>query len=309
MIGISSISSYVPSNSIDNVEQAKAFGESDDFIEKKIGAKFLPQIESGDETSDIACKAVKKLLETTSLIADDIDALIVITQNGDGQGLPHTAAIVQHKLGLQKHVAAFDISLGCSGYVYGLSVLRGLMMEAGLKNGVLVTADPYSKVVSNNDRITSMLFGDAATASWLCEGGDWKFGKPLLQTDGSGANSLFVDERGTLQMNGRQVFNFASKQVPIQIKQWLLDNGKSPEDIDSYVMHQGSLSIVDVISRRFPSVSERFVKDIEHTGNTVSSSIPLLLEKYIFNQVHQSVLICGFGVGLSWATNMLYKEK
>lgn len=308
MIGIKAIASYIPENFVDNAEQAALFGETDGFIEKKIGAKYLPQMGEATQTSDLACKAVEQLLHAAPLNIENIDALIVVTQNGDGRGLPHTAAIVQHKLGLNSNVAAFDISLGCSGYVYGLSVLKGLMEQAGLKNGLLVTADPYSKVINKSDRITSMLFGDAATATWLCESGEWKFGKPLMQTDGSGSQSLFVDSEDVLHMNGRQVFNFASKQVPMQIKQWLSDNNKKPDDIEAYVMHQGSLAIVDVIARRFPAVKDRFIKDMEQTGNTVSSSIPLLLEKYIIQKNYQNVLVSGFGVGLSWATNMLYKE-
>ena len=134
------------------------------------------------------------MIENCELDLTSIDALIVVAQNGDGCGLPHTAAITQQKLGLSSAVAAFDVSLGCSGYVYGLSILKGLMEQAGLKNGILVTADPYSKVIDREDRVTSMLFGDAATATWLCKEGKWKFAMPLLATDGGGAENLQVKD-------------------------------------------------------------------------------------------------------------------
>ncbi|MFG1490093.1 ketoacyl-ACP synthase III, partial [Oceanospirillum sp. HFRX-1_2] len=238
MIGIRAIGSYVPSNKINNIEQAHQLGESDDFIPTKIGALYLPCIPVGMETSDMAVLAVKDLIENHGLELDVIDAVVVVTQNGDGEGLPHTSAIVQDKLGLKGKVAAFDISLGCSGYVYGLSIVRGMMEQVGLKNGLLITADPYSKVIDRKDRITTLLFGDAASATWLTEDSSWKFGKPMLETDGSGACNLVVDNK-TLSMNGRQVFNFASKKVPKQIREYLEGSNLQPIDIDFYCLHQG----------------------------------------------------------------------
>jgi len=307
MIGIRAISSYVPELKINNIEQARALGETDDFISRKIGAIELPCMPEGMDTSDMATAAAKKLVSNHGLSLDMVDAVVVVTQNGDGEGLPHTAAIVQDKLELSGHVAAFDISLGCSGYVYGLSIVKGLMEQAGLKNALLITADPYSKVVDRRDRVTTLLFGDAATATWLTEDSVWKFGKPMLDTDGSGAENLVVNNK-TLHMNGRQVFNFASKQVPKQIKEFLLNNSLEPTDVDMYCMHQGSASIVDAVARRFPEVSERFISDIRQTGNTISSSIPLLLERFLEKNDINRIIVSGFGVGLSWATNMIYRE-
>lgn len=307
MIGIKAISSYLPNETIDNLQQAKKFGQTEDFITDKIGALRLPVAKMEQQTSDLAVAAVEKLLEENELQRDQIDALVVVTQNPDGHGLPHTAAIVQHKLGLSSKVAAFDVSLGCSGYIYGLSIIKGVMEQADLKNGVLVTADPYSKIIDRNDRVTSLLFGDGSTATWLNESGQWKIGKPIFQTDGSGEKNLYV-EGGYLHMNGRQVFNFAAMTVPKQINEWLVSNQLTAKDVDLFCLHQGSASIVDAISRRFPEVKNRFIKDIETTGNTVSSSIPFLLEKYVMNSQHRNILISGFGVGLSWATNMIHKE-
>ena len=309
MIGIGAISSYVPDERINNLAQADKFGETSDFVHSKIGALSLPVMSGGMQTSDLAGLAVNHLSSQHGLDQQLIDALVVVTQNPDGMGLPHTAAILQHKLGLSNTVAAFDVSLGCSGYVYGLSILRGLMEQAGLKNGVLVTADPYSCVIDREDRITSLLFGDAATATWLSDNAEWTFGQPLLQTDGSGGESLYVDHQNQLHMNGRQVFNFAAMRVPKQIDQYLEREGLALTDIDLFCLHQGSGAIIDAISRRYPTVRDRFVKDIQETGNTVSSSIPLLLEKYVMGKDINRVIISGFGVGLSWATNVIEKVK
>ena len=307
MIGIRAITSYLPDDRIDNLHQAEKFGETADFVRDKIGAMQLPLKAVAQETSDLAVEAVKALIYKGPLSVDEIDALVVVTQNPDGMGLPHTSAIVQHKLGLSSRVAAFDVSLGCSGYVYGLSILRGLMEKAGLMNGVLVTADPYSGVINRENRVTSLLFGDAATATWLSDKPEWTIGFPLLETDGAGRDSLYVDGGNELHMNGRKVFNFAAVRVPQQINRYFEEWNMQPKDIDLFCVHQGSAAIVDAISRRYPDVQDRFVKDISETGNTVSSSIPLLLEKHVLGKDLSRVLICGFGVGLSWATNILEK--
>lgn len=130
-----------------------------------------------------------------------------------------------------------------------------------------------------------------------------------MQTDGSGADALYVDQKQQLHMNGRQVFNFAALRVPQQINCYLEREALAPSDIDLFCLHQGSGAVVDAISRRYPEVRDRFLKDIRDTGNTVSSSIPLLLKKHVLDQDLDRVLICGFGVGLSWATNLIEHVK
>jgi 3-oxoacyl-[acyl-carrier-protein] synthase-3 len=308
MIGIKAIASFIPETVIDNVEQGKKFGESEEFMREKIGASQLTRMPKGMETSDMAVGAIKALLSQTSLAPESIQALVVVTQNPDGHGLPHTAAIVQAKAGLPTSIAAFDVSLGCSGYVYGLAILKGLMETAGFKNAILVTADPYSKVINPEDRITTLLFGDAATATWLGESPLFEIDTPEFATDGTGANHLQVTD-GVLSMNGRQVFNFASLKVPVQIRHYLEQRQLSLEDVDIYCVHQGSAAIVGALARRFTEVADRFVNDMDKTGNTISSTIPLLLEKRIHDPTISTVLISGFGVGLSWATTLLKRSS
>ena len=225
MIGIKSIASYVPVAGVDNYAQGAKFEKDEEFILGKIGSAFLPRKDAGQETSDLCVEAANALFANNpDLKRESIDALIVVTQNGDEEGLPHTAAIVQDKLGLPTTVAAFDISLGCSGYVYGIYAIKGFMEAAGLKNGLLITADPYSKIVDPEDRNTTMLFGDAATATWMGEDPSWALGKAKFGTDGSGAPHLKVTD-GVFFMNGRQVFNFALLKVPAHLHELLDESG------------------------------------------------------------------------------------
>lgn len=157
MIGIRSIASYIPEGRIDNIAQAQSFGRDEDFVRTKLGTTSLAVKAEDEETSDLAVRAVQNLLaKNPELSLENVQALVVITQNGDAEGLPHTSAIVQHKLGLPTHAACFDLSLGCSGYVYGLYVLKGFMQATGLKNAILVTADPYSKIMDRSDRMTTL---------------------------------------------------------------------------------------------------------------------------------------------------------
>jgi len=307
MIGIKSIGTYLPEEALDNLEQASKFGETEEFIRNKIGALYLPRKDQGEDTSDLATNAVRNLFDKCPQLEKiDIDALVVITQNPDAEGLPHTSAILQHKLKLPTTIAAFDVSLGCSGYVYGLYILKGFLEASAGKNGLLVTSDPYSKIVDIEDRVTSMLFGDAATATWLGEDPLWELNSVRYGTDGSGADHLKVVDN-QLAMNGRQIFNFAALQVQPHIIEVLESEGISPEDIDLYCLHQGSAAIVDAIAKRFRDISDRFVKDLTNTGNTVSSSIPLLLETVIDDKSLNRILISGFGVGLSMATAIISK--
>ena len=156
MIGIRSIASYIPEDRIDNIAQAKSFDRDAEFVQTKLGTTTLSVKDDAEETSDLCVRAVQNLLaKNPELKLEDVQALVVVTQNGDAEGLPHTSAIAQHKLGLPTHVACFDVSLGCSGYVYGLYVLKGFMQATGLKNAILVTADPYSKIMDRSDRMTT----------------------------------------------------------------------------------------------------------------------------------------------------------
>jgi 3-oxoacyl-[acyl-carrier-protein] synthase III len=307
MIGIKAIASYIPKKVVDNTYQALKFDEDKNFIENKIGALFLPRKEDDQESSDLSLLAFEALLENCpDLKKDLIDAIVVVTQNPDGDGLPHSSAILQRKLGLPYSVAAFDVSLGCSGYVYGLFILKGFLEASGLKNGILFTSDQYSKIIDPDDRVTTLLFGDAATATWVGENPNWILNAVQYGTNGNGSEFL-KSEYGYLHMNGRQVFNFAITQVAPHIKDLLERQKLLPKDIDMFCLHQGSAAIVNSIARQFGDIATRFPVDMKSTGNTVSSSIPLLLENNGFKSDAKRIIISGFGVGFSWASALISK--
>lgn len=308
MIGINNIASAFPNNSRDNLEQAKKFGEEEDFVRDRLGPLKLPLLDEGMETSDLATDAVLNLLDKSQIPAESIQCLIVCTQNPDGAGLPHTAAIVQDKANLPKSIAAFDISLGCSGYVYGLNIVKGLMEAAGYENGILVTCDPYSKILDFDDRNTAMLFGDAATATLMSTNYQFAIGKCNYATDGNGSIHL-VNSQGTLHMNGRQVFNFAASKVPVQIKSLLEEENISADDVDLFILHQGSKYIVDTIRKRLKVPESKVPFLMEKTGNTVSSSIPLILKEYLEDNRYKKLLLSGFGVGLSWGSILIERKN
>ena len=308
MIGIREIASYIPETSLDNFKLAATFGENEDFVKKRLGGYVLPIIGPGMDTSDMAVHVIQRLLKKTSIAKEDIQCLVICTQNPDGGGLPHTSAIVQEKADLPNRIAAFDISLGCSGYVYGLNIVKGFMEASGLSNGILITADPYSKIVDPEDRNTKMLFGDAATATLLSrENPVFTIGKSSYSTDGKGAVHL-RNRNGRLDMNGRQVFNFAATKVPQQIDGLLAAEGLAHADIDQYIFHQGSRYIVETLTQRMRIDKKKVPIQMENTGNTVSSSIPLILENTITNEAIRNILVSGFGVGWSWGSLILVRS-
>lgn len=307
MIGIRAIGSFIPPGQIDNYDRMQEFETDASFIRDKLGFESLSRKYKEDETSDLCVRAFEDLQSHTDFSSDLIECIIVCTQNPDGAGLPHTSAIVHYKLKLNEKVAAFDVSLGCSGYVYCLSILKSFMIMNGLKNGLLFTADPYSKVLNHSDRNTELLFGDAATCTWISNQPEYSILKFRFATDGSGRDAIAVDKATfLLSMKGKDVFMFSMKKVPVQIGQCIMDNSLTNEQIDLFVFHQGSKYIVDNLIKRLDLSAEKAPFNAQKTGNTVSSSIPLVLKENI-SKGYKFILLSGFGVGLSWATTVLKK--
>lgn len=302
MIGIKAIGSHIASNRVSNIARKDEAGKDEAFIRDKIGFESLAKRDAGQETSDLCVAAYEALRMQPSFDGSAIDCLIVCTQNPDAHGLPHTSAVVHRKLGLGHDVASFDISLGCSGYVYGLSMITAFMAANGLRSGLLFTADPYSKIIDQKDWDTELLFGDAATVTWLGEDPIYRCRPAIFGTDGSLGHSISVAERGgQLKMLGSNVFKFSMTAVPAQVQRYLEREALSLEDIDLVLLHQGSRFIVDNLSRKLNLPSEKAPFEAGQTGNTVSSTLPLMLERRL-DVPPDRILLCGFGVGLSWAT-------
>lgn len=307
MIGIQEIGTYIPAGRIDNLERLKEFEVDETFLTEKTGMLRLAIKADDEETSDLCCKAFANLQSKTGLKADEVECVVVCTQNPDGNGLPHTSAIVHAKLGLPDNCAVFDISLGCSGFVYGLSVIQGFMQANGFRKGVLITADPYSKIVDRQDKNTSLLFGDGATATLVSDTPVWRSGKSLFGSRGSENTAIAVGEGGTLSMNGRGVFSFSATVVPKNITSMLEANGLGINDVDCFALHQGSRYIVETLKKKLNISDAKAPFVAAEYGNTVSSSIPLLLSGLA--QDAKCVVIAGFGVGLSWASSVLFRVE
>lgn len=284
-------------NSIE--EAALEFGRSGDFLDRRIGTRSLPRLSEDQKASDLAQEAVENLLlRNPDVSVDDIDTLMVVTQNGDHSGLPHTSAILQAALGMRTSTFCADVGLGCSGYVHALKLVQGLHAVGQTQNALLVTADPYSRILDPADYSTQLLFGDAATASLLSSNSEWTVGNGTFFTDGTRGSSISM-ESGALHMDGKAILGFAKRDVTRLIRQAMADQGLRMEDVDLFLIHQGSRVVVETVAQEFPDVRDRFPLHIDQLGNTVSSTIPLLLEKYISDRSIRHLLLVGFGVGLS----------
>lgn len=307
MIGIKEIGTYLPEQRISNYDRLEKFETNADFIENKIGIVEVSLKSDGEETSDLGVKAFQNLESKIAIDKDKVEALIVVTQNPD-TNIPHTSAIIHKKLDLSESCAAFDISLGCSGFVYGISVIKGFMESNGFSQGILITSDPYSKIINEDDKNTSLLFGDGATATLMTDDPVYELGKFTFGTIGKDGHNLICNE-GELSMNGRSIFNFAARYIPDDVDSVLAKNDCVKEDIDLVVFHQGSKYILDTLVRRTGFPAEKAVNDVMNYGNTVSSSIPMILAKELNNEKNKKILISGFGVGLSWSSSVLIRKQ
>lgn len=301
--GITAIGTYIPDLRIDNGPRAERFDYAPDALTEKIGMRATARKQPDEMASDLCLKAFQDLSERldAAVDLDTIDLIVVVTQHPDNYGLPHCSSIVHGALGLPASCFAFDISLGCSGYVSALATVSGHLAMSGGKRALLFTADPYSVSLDEEDRNTAMIFGDAATVSLIEPDGAWRMGHPNFGTKSSLA--LQRDEDGCLRMDGRAVFNFCALNVPKSITQCLDANGLSKDQIDTFILHPGSKYISDTIAKRLGiDAVERL--PCEDYGNTVSSSLPLILADLPMDRP-QTVVVSGFGVGLGWATNIL----
>lgn len=302
-VGIEEIAAYIPEGRLINAARKELFSIDDNFIEKKIGVRAVAIKDAGDDISDLCVRAYNKLEGKSIIHRDSIDVLVVVTQTADIR-IPHTSALVHGRLSLKESCACFDVSMGCSGFVYGLNIIQAFMKENGLRTGLLFTADAYSKIIDSRDKNTALLFGDACTVTLLSD-------KPLyvsqymtFGTVGKDHGDLIcINDR--LQMNGRSVLNFILKYIPDDIHALLKKSKLDLQDIDRFIFHQGSKYIIDMLTKQLKLDAHKVVFDIHEYGNTVSSSIPIILEREIMDPENSKILISGFGTGLSWSSGIL----
>ena len=311
--GITAIAHVVGGRRVLNAE-LPAYAEDDEaFIRDKLGVTERHLCRDDEMVSDLCVGALEKLIEDGAIRPKDIDALCVVTQTPD-YCLPHVSALVQGRLGLRNDIAAFDVGLGCSGYVYGLSLMSSLMAANGMKRGVLITADAYSKIIDPADRNTALIFGDGASATLLSDNAVYQIGRATFNTDGSRYQALIAPGTGThehtdncLSMDGRAIFNFMMGEVPKDTEKCLQLNGLTTGDIDQWIFHQASRYMLQALGQRMGIAPEKLIIDIEKTANTTSSTIPIALGRNALNanSLSRHILLSGFGVGLSWASTVL----
>lgn len=327
---IKAIAYYLPEKELTNENLVQEFPEwSAEKVAKKIGIS-LRHIAAEDETAaDMAYKAAKNLFAEHQINPEIIDFVLLCTQSPD-HFLPTSACILQDRLGIPTSSGAIDFNLGCSGFVYGLALAKGLIVSGVAKNVLLLTAETYSKYLHPKDKANRTIFGDAASATLISNEGFAEIMEFSLGTDGRGAEQLIVksgglrspdkfndltfDESGNpkssdhLFMDGTGIFNFTLEMVPELVKDTLLKNNLIKEDINQFVFHQANKYMMSFLRKKIQIPEEKFYYYLDQVGNTVSSTIPIALCEAIKDQTIQSgdnVLIAGFGVGFSWGGTIL----
>ena len=318
---IKAIEYYLPSAVLTNEQLAEDFPDFPaDKIIDKTGIKERHICGPNEFSSDMVISAAKKLFDSRCILKEEIDFLIFCTQTPDYL-LPTTACIIQDALGLNKSVGAIDVNLGCSGFVYGLSIAKGLIESKQAKHVLLLTADTYSKLMEPSDKSVRTIFGDGAAAT-LISGVDYN--KPcispvLFGTDGSGGMNLCVRGRGMrthdeigvdpfLRMRGPEIFSFTLDVVPKSVAQLLSREQLTMDDIDLFVFHQANQYMLDHLRKKIGIPPEKFLLAMDFCGNTVSSTIPIALKeaqkRKELSGCHK-VMLVGFGVGYSWAASIV----
>lgn len=331
---IKDIAVHFPDQILGNDELAALYSDwSADKILDKTGIAERRVCAPGETAGDLAFQAANKLFAQGAVSVLDVDFIILCTQAPD-YVLPTTACVLQDKLGVPRTAGALDVNLGCSGFVYGLSLAKGLIETDAAKCVLLLTADTYSKYIHPMDKSVRTLFGDAAAATVITaeELDQERIGPFVFGTDGSGSKNLIVeaglyrlpascdtskehvDESGNvrsqenLYMNGAEVLAFSLKEVPKAVDALLLKAGKTKEDVDLFVLHQANKFMLEALRKKLKVPTEKLPILMDHCGNTVSSTIPIALHKLRkqgqLQHGHQLMLV-GFGVGYSWAACLL----
>lgn len=330
---ISAIATCLPERVLTNEELATRPGMwPAEEIFAKTGIRERHIAADGETAADLAVKAAERLFADNNLDRQQIDYLLFCTQSPD-HFLPATACLIQERLGLPRAIGALDFNQGCSGFIYGLSLGRALIESGQARSVLLLTAETYSKYIHPRDRSVATLFGDAACATLLsADDGPAGVGEFVFSSDGRGGKNLIVptgghrqarsvesgqpieDEDGNIRsrdnlyMNGREIFRFAITEVPKTVRQLLEKSGRTADDIDFFVLHQANRYMLDELVKRLKVPAEKVPYEFEDVGNTVSSTIPIVLDRMSRSGRLRSgnkLVLVGFGVGYSWAGCMV----
>lgn len=321
----------LPDNVVTNEQLSRLYPEwSAEKILAKTGIGSRHVVSAGETAVDLAERAAKRLFAEYEIDSQSIDYILLCTQSPDYK-LPSSACLLQDRLGMSKKTGALDFNLGCSGFVYGLSLAKGLVCTGIAKNVLLITAETYSKYIHPMDKSVRTIFGDGAAATLVDAEACEEIGAFRLGTDGSGAAKLIVRTGGAREafdpnalietdassnqrtknnvyMNGPEIFNFTLDVVPSTMADVLSASRLKKEEIDLFVFHQANAFMLNAIRKVNLIPRDKFYIDMEDTGNTVSSTIPIALARAVAKGVLKPgmrVMIMGFGVGLSWGATVL----
>lgn len=314
---INQIENYLPSIKEFNEDLLRAAKIPENKISrmiKKIGIKSRRISEPNIFSNDLGIRSAKKVLK--QIDKNNIDYLIFCS-NTPEYSLPTNACIIQDKLKLKNEIGAFDIILACSGYIYSLSLAKSLIISKQANNILLITSDTYSKFIKKENINTRVLFGDGSTTTLISKDkmkkGSFEIENFLCGTDGSGYKNAVIPNFGArywnnkindgdfLDLNGPGIYEFALKRVPFVVKDYLKKNSLSVDKIDYFVFHQANEYIINNLQLKLKIPKEKLLMNMLNIGNTSSSSIPIVLSKYLSKiKKNKIILLIGFGGGLSW---------
>ncbi len=324
---------YLPEKEYNNEDYFLDFPEARENADKlmKIGITSRRVVAKGETASDLAVKSALKLFEEHAIDKSEIDFILFCTEQPDHVA-PATACLIQERLKLGNHCGALDYNLACSGYVYGVAMAKGLVESVGLRNVLLLNATAVTSIVNPRDGSSRYLFGDGAAATLVSADAEQKIGEFIFGTDGARADKIIVrdggarnpfsetsyleteDEYGNVQsdahlhMNGVSIFNFGLKTVPQIVRDVLAKNKTSIEHIDLFIFHQANRFMIEAIASRLGIPTEKVFNFMEHSGNTVSATIPIALSEAVRSgkaKPGSKILVCGFGTGLSWSATVI----
>lgn len=315
---ISAVGTYLPEAVLRNEDLEAQFPDfKASKITRKIGIQQRHISAPGETALDMGEKAARNLFAVCPE-AREADFLLFCTQSPD-YFLPTGACILQSRLNLRSSIGAFDYNLGCSGFVYGLAVAKGLIAGKIASKVLLITAETYSKYLAAEDKGNRSIFGDGAAATLISSCEESHFGEFILGTDGNGCKNLIVKngaargpKDGTsndkLYMNGPEIFNFTIEVVPRLVSDILVKNNMTLQQVDHFVFHQANKYMLSYLGTKIGIPEDKFYIDMEDTGNTVSASIPILLEKLQKKNILHTgdrLLLAGFGVGYSYGVGIM----
>jgi 3-oxoacyl-[acyl-carrier-protein] synthase-3 len=305
-VSITGLGSQVPERVMTNDELSTMMDTSDEWIVSRTGIRERRIAAEGETLSDLALPAVREALEDAGLKGSELDLVIVATVTPD-MAFPATAAIIADEIGAHD-AGAYDLSAGCTGFMYGVAQAYGMLAGGLAQRALVVGGDVLSKILDWTDRRTAVLFGDGAGAVVMERVGSGGFLGFELGADGSGGRELFLPAGGKVQMNGREVFKFATRVLVSSGEAVLAECGRTVDEVDVYVPHQANVRIIDYATQKLGIPDDRVVIDVDRYGNTSSGSIPLALADAKADgrlAAGRLVLMTGMGAGLTWGSGLI----